>query len=125
MLANIADCRLFVRRSQFAQQAVSFVYGEKNSLLLALCFVIRAVAQTHNGATDQDQRLVEELTRFSVQQAANDKFSGVVLLAKSGAPILQNAYGFLEQKSKTPNTLDTRFDLGSMPKMFTAVAIAQ
>lgn len=62
-----------------------------------------------------------KLTRM----AANDQFSGAVLIAKDGKPVFQKAYGFADRDAKTPNTLDTRFRLGSMPKMFTSVAIAQ
>jgi D-alanyl-D-alanine carboxypeptidase len=56
---------------------------------------------------------------------AQDKFSGAALIAKDGKVIWQKAYGFADREAKTPNTLETRFRLGSMNKMFTSVAIAQ
>jgi CubicO group peptidase (beta-lactamase class C family) len=61
-----------------------------------------------------------------VQQEADDaQFSGAVLLAKNGKPIFEHAYGMADRERKLPNTFDTRFRIGSMNKMFTAVAILQ
>jgi len=57
--------------------------------------------------------------------AGADAFSGVVLVAKDGKPFYAKAYGLANRGWNVPNRLDTRFNLGSMNKMFTAVAIAQ
>lgn len=54
-----------------------------------------------------------------------DLFSGVVLLARGGRPVFQEAYRFADRAARRPNRLDTRFNLASAGKMFTAVAIAQ
>jgi CubicO group peptidase (beta-lactamase class C family) len=48
-----------------------------------------------------------------------------VLVAKHGVPIFAKAYGYADRDRKIPNTLDTRFRIGSMNKMFTAVATLQ
>src|SRR6059058_2054410 len=53
------------------------------------------------------------------------KFSGVVLLAENGKPILTKAYGFADAAQKIPNKTDTKFNLGSINKIFTQVAIGQ
>lgn len=57
--------------------------------------------------------------------ATADVFSGSVLIAKDGKPVFQNAYGLASKAYNVPNRIDTKFNLGSMNKMFTAVAIAQ
>ena len=57
--------------------------------------------------------------------AAADVFSGSVLVVKDGKPIFQNAYGLASKAYNVPNRIDTKFNLGSMNKMFTAVAVAQ
>ncbi|GAC1302082.1 MAG: serine hydrolase domain-containing protein [Ktedonobacteraceae bacterium] len=54
-----------------------------------------------------------------------DEFSGAVLVAKNQTILLQHAYGMAHQGYGVPNRVDTKFNLGSMNKMFTAVAIAQ
>jgi len=59
------------------------------------------------------------------QEAAADRFSGAVLLAKNGKPIFTSAFGMADREKKIPNQLDTRFRIGSMNKMFTAVSILQ
>lgn len=53
------------------------------------------------------------------------RFSGAVLVARDGQPLFQQAYGMADRERRVANTLETRFNLGSMNKMFTAVAIAQ
>lgn len=52
-------------------------------------------------------------------------FSGVVLAAKAGKVVVSRAYGLADVASRTPNTIDTRFNIGSLNKLFTKVAIAQ
>ena len=56
---------------------------------------------------------------------AADQFSGVVLIAKDGKPFFQKAYGFADREQKIPNRIDTKFNLGSINKSFTKVAIHQ
>jgi len=65
------------------------------------------------------------LTAHAGEQAKKDAFSGVVLVARHGKVLLQKAWGLADREKGTPNTLDTRFRLGSMNKMFTAVATLQ
>jgi CubicO group peptidase (beta-lactamase class C family) len=57
--------------------------------------------------------------------AGADRFAGVVLITQDGKPIFQQAYGLADHDNHVPNQLDTKFNLGSMNKMFTAVAIGQ
>jgi CubicO group peptidase (beta-lactamase class C family) len=59
------------------------------------------------------------------KDASADKFAGAVLLAKDGKPIFTGAYGMADREKKIPNTLNTKFRIGSMNKMFTAVSILQ
>jgi CubicO group peptidase (beta-lactamase class C family) len=59
------------------------------------------------------------------EDAAADRFSGAALLARNGKTIFAHAYGLADREKKTPNTLKTRFRIGSMNKMFTAVATLQ
>lgn len=54
-----------------------------------------------------------------------DRFSGTVLVAKNGTTIFSAARGWADREHRIANTLDTRFRIGSMTKMFTAVAVMQ
>lgn len=54
-----------------------------------------------------------------------DIFSGVVLIAKKGKPTYHKAFGLSNRANNTQNTLDTKFDIGSMNKTFTKMVILQ
>ena len=69
--------------------------------------------------------LIEAIDARAASGAAQDQFSGAILLAKSGRVLFQKAYGLADRARRKPNTLDTQFRFGSMGKMFTAVAIMQ
>jgi CubicO group peptidase (beta-lactamase class C family) len=72
-----------------------------------------------------DAAMVAELSRFVDHLVAADAFSGTVLLAKDGEVLYQGAFGLANRSYDVPNRLDTKLNLGSMNKMFTAVAIGQ
>jgi CubicO group peptidase (beta-lactamase class C family) len=52
-------------------------------------------------------------------------FSGVVLVGRGDAIETVRAYGMADRERRIANTADTRFNLGSINKTFTAIAIAQ
>jgi D-alanyl-D-alanine carboxypeptidase len=56
---------------------------------------------------------------------SREEFSGAVLVAHEGEPLFKGAYGLANRALGIPNQIDTKFNLGSMDKMFAAVAILQ
>lgn len=68
---------------------------------------------------------VAELKDFLARAARHDLFSGAVLVARGDDVLLRAAYGPASRRFDVANRVDTKFNLGSMNKMFTAVAIAQ
>lgn len=72
-----------------------------------------------------DAGLARELDAFLGKLEAKDAFSGTVLVARDGKTIFSGAYGPMNREHEIPNRIDTKFGLGSMNKMFTAVATAQ
>lgn len=52
-------------------------------------------------------------------------FSGVVLVAKNGEVQFEKAYGMASRRYEVPNKVSTRFNVGSITKDFTKVAIGQ
>ena len=60
---------------------------------------------------------------FLEAQTKADDFSGVVLVAKDAHVVFEEAYGFADRDKKVPNRKDTKFNLGSINKIFTRVAI--
>ena len=65
-------------------------------------------------------RLDSQLTRF-----AEYGFWGTVLVVRDGHLVLLKAYGLADADRAIPNAAATRFELNSMTKMFTGVAILQ
>ncbi len=72
-----------------------------------------------------ESELIAAARRKLDEQTAADRFSGAALIAANGKTVFAHAYGLADREKKTPNTLKTRFRLGSMNKMFTAVATLQ
>lgn len=82
------------------------------------------VETSKSGATTEAARL-KELEALLDKAAAADTFSGAVLVARNGTPVFKKAYGMANQEKRAANRTDTKFNLGSMNKMFTSVAVAQ
>jgi CubicO group peptidase (beta-lactamase class C family) len=55
----------------------------------------------------------------------NGAFSGTALVARGDEVLLAQACGEASKRFHVPNNIDTKFNLGSMNKMFTSTAIAQ
>ena len=70
-----------------------------------------------------DAELITTVKETAEKAVAADEFSGVVLVARNGSPIFQAAYGFADREKKIPNTLETRFNIGSINKTFTSLAV--
>jgi CubicO group peptidase (beta-lactamase class C family) len=72
-----------------------------------------------------DREIAAKLDAYLKKLVDADLFSGGVLVARDGKPVYKKAFGFASQAYRVPNRVDTKFNLGSMNKMFTAVAILQ
>lgn len=80
------------------------------------------------GGPDQAPRPPAEVIAGApsiVDAAIASGFSGVVLIAKDGKPVLERAGGFANRGLEVKNRIDTKFNLGSINKTFTKLAIAQ
>jgi CubicO group peptidase (beta-lactamase class C family) len=71
------------------------------------------------------RELTRALDGYLTRLADADALSGVVLVAKDGTPLFEQAYGFAERSFRVANTPAMRFNVGSINKSFTQVAIAQ
>jgi D-alanyl-D-alanine carboxypeptidase len=90
-------------------------------------------------AEDQPPAVVEPASQLPLSEAAAleaigtetdrrakaGEFSGVVLVARNGEPVLRRAVGLAERSFSAPVTAETRFNLGSINKIFTKVVMQQ
>lgn len=58
-----------------------------------------------------------------LQKAANNGWSGSVLVASKGSILLENGFGDADRDAKRRQTAETIFSIGSVTKQFTAAAI--
>ncbi len=72
-----------------------------------------------------EQQAINSWKNHLTVEAAKDEISGTALLAKDGKIVFEEAYGKANREQNTQNLIDTKFSLGSLNKMFTAVAIMQ
>jgi CubicO group peptidase (beta-lactamase class C family) len=72
-----------------------------------------------------EAEVVEEVNALVRRLCGADLFSGSVLLANDDGVLLERACGEASKRFHVANNTETKFNLGSMNKMFTSVAIAQ
>jgi CubicO group peptidase (beta-lactamase class C family) len=77
------------------------------------------------GASSVDDGQLDAFDDFVRQRAAEDQFSGTVLLVHADRRVLARAYGMANKQLSIPNRLDTLFNLASVTKIFTALAVSQ
>jgi CubicO group peptidase (beta-lactamase class C family) len=78
--------------------------------------------ELHAGLSDA--QITSSIAEYAKTLSDTNHFSGVVLVAKDGK-VMSAAYGLANAESKTPNTIDTKFNIGSINKIFTKTAVAQ
>lgn len=89
----------------------------KQILVLILTFISSV------GYSQKD--LKSKLENYMNAQATINSFSGTVLITKNDAVLLKKSYGLADYEWNIKNTIDTKFQLASVTKQFTATAILQ
>jgi len=91
----------------------------------ATMLVASGTGAADGSRTPDDLRPGGAYDRFVAQLAAQDRFSGTVLVSHRGKTVLSRSYGMADKQLSTPNQADTIFALASASKPFTALAILQ
>src|SRR5262249_55062469 len=102
-----------------------FITGSYGALTLGamrLQLVIPIMLAASLASADET---VAAVAAYAQEQSDAGRFSGVVLVAKSGKTLLSRAYGLADVEARTPNTPETLFNVGSLNKQFTQAAIEQ
>lgn len=69
--------------------------------------------------------LMESYEDPGIKIKIGSPFSGTVLVARKGEIIFKEAYGESDRINNIPNTIDTKYGIGSVTKQFTAMLIMQ
>lgn len=104
---------------------VAFTVGEDGTHLATSMSKALHPPSSSIGLGLTDRELERALRARLSTLVREDRFSGTVLLVHRGQVIYSGAYGFSDRSSHRPNTLNTRFRVGSISKAFTAIAILQ
>ena len=97
----------------------------KGTVIIVLAILVAALIASAQSPVPTDSDPAKELQGYLDSVAAENKLSGVLLVAKDGKTIASKAAGVANKATKAAIDLNTKFNLGSMNKMFTSVAIAQ
>jgi CubicO group peptidase (beta-lactamase class C family) len=97
---------------------LSYIYSYISSLVVLLLLSVCTYANTN-------KLLVASIHKEFNIICNKQKFSGAMLIAIDGNIIFKQACGIANRSFNVPNNIDTKFNLGSVGKLFTSVAIAQ
>ena len=93
---------------------------------LVLAFALLSGCATAPPPRDPaDAALVVAADRIAAEQATAGRFSGVVVLARGDDVLLARAHGLADRATGRANTPATPFNVASLGKMFTGVAVAR
>jgi CubicO group peptidase (beta-lactamase class C family) len=98
---------------------------KQNYIIVVLCAILLSVNGFAQSAHQMSEKQIADINQLVEDLSNKDKFSGTVLIAKGNKILYQKAVGFADKEHNSKNNIDTKFNLASMNKMFTAVAIAQ
>ena len=93
--------------------------------LLLLASLLAPVTSFAQPSPPARADLIARTERLLDSLGAAGVFSGVVAIAHDGEPVFARAIGMADRESGRPNTTETAFNLGSINKLFTAIAIRQ
>ena len=65
------------------------------------------------------------IDRFMTRAAEYRQFNGAIMVVNNGRIVYERAFGLANMELKVPNTTATRFEIASMTKPMTAIAIMQ
>lgn len=109
-----------------AWRAIVMSFDENNDFLVAGLQLndARTPSNVEEAALTESE-VAAEVERLVKNLCTRDVFSGTVLIAKGDRILFSFACGEASKRFHVPINIDTKFNLGSMNKMFTSLAIMQ
>lgn len=90
----------------------------------AIVFLILSLIFTTSEPATDTSRVDKEIEVF-LNELTEKEFSGSILVAKGDKILHKRSYGLASKELKVKNETDTKFNIASITKTFTAVAILQ
>ncbi|HDZ25822.1 MAG TPA: class A beta-lactamase-related serine hydrolase [Candidatus Aminicenantes bacterium] len=107
-------------------RAFVMTFDKSEDLLVAgLNFNIARTPSNVKESPLTEKQFLQMMTDVMQRICKQDVFSGTVLIAKGDEVLLTRACGEASKRFHVPNNIETKFNLGSMNKMFTATAVTQ
>ncbi|WP_165305060.1 serine hydrolase domain-containing protein [Pedobacter sp. SYP-B3415] len=90
---------------------------KNRKVLILLCLLLPAVSYAQGTSARLDS--------LFKSVAAKDMFNGNVLVAQQGKILYRKSFGYADLERKKLNNVNTGFQLASLSKVFTAIAVLQ
>jgi CubicO group peptidase (beta-lactamase class C family) len=101
-------------------------FDEKNDFLISgASFNTARTPSNVKESNITEEQLLQEVKEVMERLTKADVFSGTLLIAKGDKVLMTFEGGEASKRFHVPNNMDTKFNLGSMNKMFTATSIMQ
>jgi CubicO group peptidase (beta-lactamase class C family) len=101
-------------------------FDEKNDFLISgASFNTARTPSNVKESNITEEQLLQEVKKVMERLTKADVFSGTLLIAKGDKVLMTFEGGEASKRFHVPNNMDTKFNLGSMNKMFTATSIMQ
>lgn len=96
----------------------------KKSFLTTL-MVVGISVNVYSQTEKKDKQIIGEIHAYLSGQFRNDQPGGAILVSKKGQVLYKNGFGLANMEWNTPIRTNTVFQIGSVTKLFTAIAILQ
>ncbi len=107
-------------------RAFVITFDKSEDLLIASLYFNIARTPSNVQESNLTEKQFIQMTKDVLQRICkSDVFSGSLLIAKGEEILFTHACGEASKRFHVPNNIDTKFNLGSMNKMFTSVSIVQ
>ncbi|CAH1851173.1 CubicO group peptidase, beta-lactamase class C family [Leuconostocaceae bacterium R-53105] len=105
------------------------IIGSVLTIVLVLVLLISKLGSSPNSSTSKSSTTKQQLAKVDNKGLSDllksEKFSGVALVYRRDKIVLNQAYGYADQKEKQDNQISDRYYIGSAQKSVIATAVLQ
>lgn len=102
---------------------IFFNFVTRFAILVALSSLMFQTVAAQNSDVPSTRQIESKIDEYMKSAIEFERFSGSILVARNGQPIVSKSYGMANVELDVPNTPKTVFRLASLTKQFTATAI--